>query len=79
MSTPHGRRRSSQQPSTGEAVIEAALGLVWAFRTELTLLVTCPSGYGQGWHGCSSDARTVSSCAPSVLQPQRSPRRYMPD
>lgn len=44
MSFPHGRGRAAQQPGTGEAVIEAALGLVWAFRTELTLLGALPFG-----------------------------------
>jgi len=48
MSTPHGRSRPSQQPGTGEAVIEAALGLVWALRTELTLLVALPLGTWAG-------------------------------
>jgi len=42
VSTPSGRGRSAQQPGAGEATAGAALGLLWAFRTELTLLVVFP-------------------------------------
>ncbi len=73
MSTPHGRRRSSQQPSTGEAVIEAALGLVWAFRTELTLLVALPLGVwaGLAWVllGCPDGQQLRTLGSPTAAQP----------
>ncbi len=74
MSSPHGRR--PQQPGTGEAIIEAALRLVWAFRTELTVLVALPSGMWAGltWAllGCPDgrQLRTIGSAPtahPTVL------------
>ncbi len=70
MSTPGGRGRSAQQPGAGEAIAGAILGLMWAFRTELVLLVVFPLTVwaGVSWLllGCPDDRHLRAAvCSPA--------------
>ena len=69
MSTPRGRGRSARQPGAGEAIAGAARGL-WAFRTELALLVVFPLTVWAGltWLllGCPDDRHMRAAvCSPA--------------
>ena len=70
MSTPGGRGRSARQPGAGEAIAGAVLGLLWAFRTELVLLVVVPLSVWAGvtWLllGCPDDRHLPAVvCSPA--------------